>query len=125
VRVGKELLAERGAVPFVHLGLALSVSRALAHERGGATSALWASDAQLSATVGYTLFRFWRPYVAPRVFGGPVFAERGGERIRGSDRYFFSAGLGMAFLLPAGFTIFADGSPLGLRSISAGAAVAF
>ena len=125
LRVGKEVLSERGAVPFIHIGLALSFSRVLAHADGQGTTEVWASDAQFSMVVGYTLFGFWRPYLAPRVFGGPIFMEHDGQRVRGRDRYFFMAGVGMAFLLPAGFTIFVDGSPLGERAISGGLAVAF
>jgi hypothetical protein len=124
-RVAKEVLAERGAIPFIQVGMALSVSRVLAHREGQGTHPMWASDVQISATVGYTLFGFWRLYLAPRAFGGPVFLEHDGATVRGRDRYFFMAGMGMAFLLPAGFTIFVDGSPLGEQAISAGLAFAF
>jgi hypothetical protein len=124
-RVAKEVLSEHGAVPFIDLGLALSFSRVLAHAEGTGTTTMWASDAQFSVVVGYTLFGFWRLYLAPRAFGGPIFMEHDGKQVRGRDRYFVMAGLGMAFLLPAGFTIFVDGSPLGERAISGGLAVAF
>jgi hypothetical protein len=125
VRVGVEVVHERGAIPFLQLGLALSVSRATTHGEGQGTHALWASDAQLSVAAGYTLFDFWRLYLAPRAFGGPIFMHHDGASVRGRDRYFFMAGMGTAFLLPAGFTIFVDGSPLGERAITGGLAYSF
>jgi hypothetical protein len=125
IRAGVELVHERGAIPFLELGLALSVSRATIRGEGQGTHALWATDAQLSLVVGYTLFDFWRLYLAPRAFGGPIFTDHDGAQVRGRDRYFFMAGLGTAFLLPAGITIFVDGSPLGERAITGGLAVTF
>jgi hypothetical protein len=72
--------------------------------------------------VGYTFFDFWRVYLSPRVFGGPVFIDYGSRRLQGRDRYFVQAGMGMSFLLPKGFAIYVDGSPAGEQAITAGAA---
>ena len=84
---------------------------------------LFGTDVRLALTVGYTFFDFWRIYLSPRVFGGPVFIDDGSTRLRGRDRYFVQAGMGMGFLLPKGFTIYIDGSPAGEQAISAGLAL--
>jgi hypothetical protein len=125
VRVDKQLVRERFIIPFISLSLALSFSKATV-TGGDPSSARWiATDARLGVALGYTLFNFWQIYLAPKVFGGPIYWERKGDWQRGRDRYFFQAGVGTAFLLPAGITIFAYGSPLGEQAISAGVAVTF
>lgn len=124
-RVGWRWLAEDGAVPFLNSSVALSFSYSSSEDSVGETDTIIATDARFALTVGYTLFDVWQLYLSPRGFGGPIFWRHGGESVRGRDRYFFQAGLGTAILLPAGFTVFADGSFLGEQAVSAGAAFAF
>ena len=76
----------------------------------------------MGLVAGYTLFDWWRLYLSPRVFGGPVFIDDGETKVQGSDRYFVQAGMGTAFLLPKGITLYVDGSPAGEQAISAGIA---
>ena len=105
-RVENLLLADGGLVPPSRRFLAVHQSH----------------DVQLGLTVGYTLFDVWRLYLAPRVFGGPIFIDAPAERIQGRDRYFVQAGMGMGFILPKGITLYIDGSPAGQQSVSAGLA---
>ncbi len=125
VRAGKRLLQQKGPIPFMNMSLALSFS--MNRVSGGIPEeADWiSSDVRLNLTAGYTLFDFWQLYLSPKLFGGPIFWEQEDGRSQGRDRYFFQAGVGTAFLLPFGLTVFAEGSPLGEQAISAGAALTF
>jgi hypothetical protein len=121
----KRWIDEDGWIPFFSTGIAVSVSGSHLSEPGQDKERLFGTDVRLSLVVGYTFFDFWRVYLAPRAFGGPIFWFKDGQRLQGRDRYFFEAGMGMSFLLPAGITIFIDGSPAGEQAVSAGLAVAF
>lgn len=125
VRGGKLVVEERGAVPFVDLSLTLTFSMSSVSGGGLPTGRLIASDARFSAAIGYTFGGIWRVNISPKIFGGPIFWERDGENIRGSDRYFFQAGIASSVLLPGGWMIFVEGSPLGEQTISGGIAAVF
>lgn len=121
-----QFIEEKGAIPFLSASLAASFSRASFDDNNAARSGyIWGTDVRIGLTVGYTFFDWWRIYLAPRFFGGPVFIDDGTSKVQGSDRYFVQAGMGMAFLLPKGLTIYVDGSPAGEQAISAGLAAFF
>ena len=121
-----QFLTEKGARPFMSASFTASFSRASFEDRAIERNGhIWGTDARFGLTVGYTFFNWWRIYLSPRVFGGPVFIDDGDTRLQGSDRYFVQAGMGMGFLLPKGITLYVDGSPAGEQSISAGIAAFF
>ncbi len=121
-----QFLDEKGAIPFLSASLMASFSRAPFDDRNADRSGfIWGTDVRIGLTVGYTFFNWWRIYLAPRFFGGPVFIDDGTSKVQGSDRYFVQAGMGMAFLLPKGLTIYVDGSPAGEQAVSAGLAAFF
>lgn len=122
LRLAWQVLQEKGARPFLSLSIAFSYSRSKFDGTDTYGGHIWGTDARFALTVGYTFFEFWRVYLSPRVFGGPVFIDDGTDRIQGRDRYFVQAGMGMGFLLPKGFTIYIDGSPAGEQALSAGLA---
>ncbi len=122
LRLTWQLLEEKGPRPFLSISFAASYSRSPFEDTDRIRGHLWATDVQLGLTVGYTLFDVWRLYLAPRVFGGPIFIDAPAERIQGRDRYFVQAGMGMGFILPKGITLYIDGSPAGQQSVSAGLA---
>lgn len=125
IRGGKLVLQEDGAVPFVDLSLAITFSMSSISGGDLPEGRLIASDVRFTAAIGYTFGGVWRVNLSPKVFGGPVFWERDGENVQGSDRYFFQAGISSAIILPGGWLVFVDGSPLGEQAISGGIAAIF
>ncbi len=126
-RFSWQALAEKGARPFVVLSVSLGVTGSGIARSGGspAGGSVLGTDLRLDLTAGYTIARRLRLYVSPRVFGGPIFILRGGTRNQGRDRFFFQVGLGAAILLPAGITVFFEGSPGGEQAISGGVALSW
>jgi hypothetical protein len=122
MHVAWQFLDQKAFRPFMSGSLTASYSRAPFDDGQGRTGFIWGTDVRLGWTVGYTFFHFWSVYLSPRVFGGPVFIDEGDTKIQGRDRYFVQAGMGMAFMLPKGITIYVDGSPAGEQAISAGLA---
>lgn len=118
-------LYERPTRPFV----ALSASAGTALIRGTADdgSAHWWSawDVRGGVMAGKTFARHLVPYLAARVFGGPVFWHRDGARATGSDRYHVTAGVGLTLRLPAHLDVALEAMPLGERSATAGLTARF
>ncbi|HKA91813.1 MAG TPA: hypothetical protein VKE22_29325 [Haliangiales bacterium] len=105
--------------PFVLTGLSLGVSTA----KAGADR-LTAVDARLSVVVGKTFARVLTPYVAGRVFGGPVYWTIAGDSVVGGDSHHYSVGFG-ATLRPGAIDVFAEWMPLGERSVNVGVGWSF
>jgi hypothetical protein len=124
-RVGWRFLDQDGAVPFMIASLTASFTRSAIDHGARSSDVVMASDFRLGLTAGYTLFDVLQVHVSPRVFGGPIFIPGLGGTVRGRDRYFVQIGLGGALLLPAGLTLFVDGSPAGERSLAGGLAISF
>lgn len=83
-------------------------------------------DFRLGAVVGYTFWDVWSPYLAARVFGGPIFWERHGEPVMGTDRYHAQVAIGSSiFFGDSGLALFVDWSPFLEKSFSAGAGWSF
>lgn len=123
---GVRVLEEKKARPFMRLFVATSFSMSHLKNTVGNThkgeEKFVASDVRLGIAVGYTLLENWQVYIAPKIFGGPVFWTHEGETIQGRDRYFFQAGVGSTVVLPAGLSVFVEGSAFGEQMISAGLA---
>lgn len=115
-------LEQKKSVPFAVASLSISFSKVNAENTGAEMNDFLGTDVRLGLTAGYTIKDFFQFYISPKVFGGPIFREKGAERIQGRDRHFIQAGMGVSFLLPKGFAFFINGSPLGEQAIACGAA---
>jgi hypothetical protein len=118
------ILAGEGMDPFLLAALGISVGSALA--RGPTDEAAFtASDARLSLTAGKVFWQGLAPYAVVRVFGGPVFWRRHDESITGTDKYHVQLGLGLLATAGGRTGAFFELIPLGERSASLGANLAF
>lgn len=122
--------AEGGAVdgkPFLMATYTLSF--ALATTQGPAAeapTAYSAFDLRLGLVLGTTIARTFTPYVAARVFGGPIFWSYGGASVTGTDAYKYELGGGLAVSLVKGrLALFVDGSAMGERDVRGGASLSF
>jgi len=84
-----------------------------------------AFDFRIGALVGTTLWKVLSPYAVGRVFGGPVYWTYQGTSVTGTDAHHYQLGAGVTLVLARRFSLFAEGVPLGERSVSAGTAFAF
>ena len=119
------------ARPFVLLTGNLSFSAArttLSTPPGEATAAsvgYEAFDLRLGALVGTTVLRVLTPYAVGRVFGGPIYWKYQGRSVTGTDTHHYQVGAGLTVAVIRRFNLFAEGIPLGERSLSAGTAITF
>lgn len=109
-------LAPDGAVPLVSIGIAAAAAFARA-----AGDSFTSTDLKLAVSAAWPIAQVFAPYLAAAVFGGPIF-YRGG--IRG-DRYHYQAIAGATVVLPGGFDLFLEGSPVGARSLSGGIGLSY
>lgn len=118
-----------GWMPYLIVSGSLSMSGTATSPsdapQSGFHSSLVSMDVSLIATVGKTFFRVLSPYLVGRVFGGPVFWQRGGDVALGTDAYHYQFGVGISVALLQRFDAFIEGAPFGERRLSAGAGVAF
>jgi hypothetical protein len=109
---------------FLVLTSLLSFSAARTRLGSDPTVGYEAFDLRLGAEFGTTLFRVLRPYVPVRLFGGPVYWQYQGESVTGTDTHHYQVGLGLGVALSRRIGLFAEGIPLGERSVSLGLAAA-
>jgi hypothetical protein len=116
---------EQDAWPFALLSLSFAASAASTNPIGSSTSdSLVSTDVRLGMVLGKTVARVLTPYVAARVFGGPIFWTIDGRGTTGTDDYHVQVGFG--FSLTSGRVgAHLDVAPLGERSLAAGCGVAF
>lgn len=117
------VLEQKGAIPFVMIGVSVAASLAVP-DRGG-DDALYALDIRGSVTAGYTLAERFTPYAVVRAFGGPVAYAQDGRTSAGTDIYHFQVGAGFVVGLPGGFDLSAELIPLGEQRVSAGVGYSF
>jgi hypothetical protein len=113
------VIYESESAPFLLLSASLAASRVTSDGGVG----LVAADARASALVGKTFFQAFTPYLAARVFIGPVAWDA--RDATGTDAHHFAIGAGARLQLPGKLDVFFEGVPLGERSLSAGAGIAF
>jgi hypothetical protein len=116
-----------GTKPFVILTANLSFSAASTDLSGGtgAKVSYDAFDLRGGALVGTTLSRVLSPYGVVRAFGGPIYWQYQGQSVTGTDAHHYQVGAGLTVVLARRVDLFAEGVPLGERSLAAGGAVAF
>lgn len=103
----------------------LSASGTATHEDGGGAhhGDLFAIDVKGGVSVGKTFARVVSPYLALRVFGGPVFWDV--ERTPGTDAYHVQPAAGVVVALGRRLALFGEVAPVAERGVSAGASVGF
>jgi hypothetical protein len=117
--------------PFVVLTSNLSFSAArttLTDNTPGATSArvgYQAFDLRVGVLVGTTIARVFSPYAVGRAFGGPIYWQYQGSDVTGTDTHHYQVGAGLTLVVARRLNLFAEGIPLGERSVAAGTALAF
>lgn len=110
---------------FVTLSLAYGMSFAESEDRAtGERERFTASDARFGVMAGITLWERVSPYVAGRVFGGPVGLKQRGRERTGSDRGKVAVGIGVGSSVGRGVTLTTEAMMLGERSAALGVDVA-
>jgi hypothetical protein len=109
-----------GATPFVDLSLYLSTSWAQTVDPDtDAKTDYSATDARLGVRTGWNLYDEYFPYVAARIFGGPVNWEMDGQDVVGNDINHYQIALGVSAQFgPVG--LFVEGAFLGEKALSTG-----
>jgi hypothetical protein len=126
--IGASWRAVPGTKPFVILTSNLSFSTAKTEATGAATGgsvSYSAFDLRLGVLVGTTIARVLSPYAVGRVFGGPVYWAYQGEDVTGTDTHHYQVGAGVTVVAAGRVNVFAEGVPLGERSLAIGSAFAF
>ena len=127
VSLGVEYRARSGATgdPFVDLSLFLGASWAQTVAAGSSQQvSYFAADARLGARAGWNIRGNIFPYVAARVFGGPVNWELDGEDVVGTDIHHYQLALGTAAQIGQ-VGVFVEWAGLGERALSAGLSTAW
>lgn len=120
------VLDDEGALPYVVLtaslgGLSTATEQLVTHARGQYLGV----DFRFGGTVGKTLWGWFSPYAALRVFGGPVLWTVDDEVRVGTDRYHVQGSGGAVFLLPGSVDLFVEASPGGEQGGTAGVGMRF
>jgi hypothetical protein len=109
-----------GWLPFIESSLNVSVSTGALREAQGPRQSWTAVDVRLGATTGWRVAELWVPYVAFRVFGGPVFWSDGTQARVGTDLHHYQLAIGSTFTF-YGVDVFVDwGLPIGEAGLAAG-----
>ena len=124
--VGAAWRIVEGSRPFVVLTSTLSGSFASTRLDGaGPSTGYQAFDLRVGGLVGVTIAEVLKPYAVARVFGGPVFWRYQGAAVTGGDAHHYQIGGGFTVVIARRASLFAEGIPLGERSLAGGAALAF
>lgn len=86
----------------------------------GSRGSFYGVDFRFGATVGETFLDTLSPYLALRLFGGPVLDTESGKTLLGSDKYHVQPALGAVVLVGRGVDLFAEAAPVLERSFSIG-----
>ena len=123
-QIGADYLAFDDGRYFVLLTSGLSFATAQTHLGSDPQVHYTAFDLRLGTEVGVELGQLFRPYLAARVFGGPVFWRYQGEAVTGTDTHHYQIGAGAAVRIGRAWNLFAEGIPLGERAVSIGVGLA-
>ncbi len=109
-----------GYTPFVDLSLFLGVSWTKTVDPGTRIKTdYFAADARFGGRAGWNVNDNTFPYVAARIFGGPVSWELAGEDVKGTDIHHYQVALGVAVQLGP-VAIYSEWAGLGEQALSAG-----
>lgn len=111
--------------PFVLLTGTLAATSARSERADGTAAGTFSAfDARVGATAGYTFADVLSPYLAARVFGGPVSWRYGGAAVTGTDDYHYQPAVG-AVLAYANVDLNVEWAFLGERALSLGLGASF
>jgi len=113
-----------GRAPFVLLSVSIAQSFVRTSLADAPSVSLKATDVRVGATIGRTLGPI-TPFLAARVFGGPVFWTLAGEDVSGTDRAHYQLGVGCSIAIGSSFDAFAEWDYLGERRFAAGVGWSF
>jgi hypothetical protein len=111
--------------PFLQVAATFGFSTVRAVADDGFRHQLTAGDMRVGVLVGKTFLGRLTTFAAARAFAGPVFWHVAGEREVGGDSHHYAFGAGLVLRLPQRIDVFAEAMPVGERSFSVGAGVAF
>ncbi len=117
------LVDEKGAWPFVLGSISAGASAARTASPRGESARFTAYDVRGGLTLGKT-FGPVTPYVAGRIFGGPVLWTQRGQALTGNDKFHYQPALGVVLAL-APIDVSVEWAFAGERALTAGAGVAF
>ena len=127
VAVGLDYRVKQGDGASPHIDMSLTVGATWAKTTAPGTDSLtnyFATDARLGARAGWFAPGNTFPYVAARVFGGPVKWELAGDDVTGTDVNHYQLALGAAGRIgPVG--VFAEWAGVGEQAISVGMSMAW
>ena len=116
---------DRKARPFVLFSASVAASAATTTLRGSDVSnSIVSGDVRLGVTAGKTIAHMLTPYVAARVFGGPILWTYAGQSATGTDAYHYQLGAGFSLALGR-FDLHLELAPLGERDLALGGGFAF
>lgn len=119
VQLSRQWIAPHGQRPFVTTSISASASGA-STEHPAENAAFLSLDLRASMIVGRTFFDVWTPYLAARVFGGPVAWTLDDDDVTGGSRDHYQLGVGSLLALRWGFSLLVDWSMLGDRTFTVG-----
>lgn len=125
--LGVEYLARRidGHAPSIDLSFLLSGTWAeTVDPNSGARASYFATDARLGARATWRLGSSTYPYVAARIFGGPVNWQWAGEDVVGNDIHHYQLAMGAAVQFGS-VAVFVEWAGLGERGAGAGLGTAW
>lgn len=123
--VAHRWFGETGYDWFFVTSLTIGISFAGTTSPAGVKEALTAQDNRIALLLGHSFEKKWNPYLAVRVFGGPVKWTINGQDVTGSDRHHYAIGFGGSYSLGHGVDVMAEGAFFGERSLAAGAGLSF
>lgn len=126
VSLSYRFLDAEGWSPFIDTAFTLAVSHTRLKAVDGSTSPWTALDLRLGASVGWILWEIWAPYIAIRVFGGPVFWRDGDKDRVGTDRHHFQGAVGSVVTFDFGLSVYFEyAPPIGEQGMSGGLSMSF
>lgn len=114
-----------GAIPFVLLSAQLSGLFSSAATLENTRTRYQAFDLRVGAQVGWNVGAGISPFVAARLFGGPISWQLNGQAVIGTDAYHYQLGLGLSAVIARHFDLYIEGVPLGERGAVFGAGWTF
>jgi hypothetical protein len=109
----------RDGGPFVVASLGLSFLHATTQAGPGFPSAgFTAADAFASASAGWPIAGVLSPYLAGKLFGGPVWWHRASGPVTATDAHHYQLAAGVAAALPGKFDLLTEVAPLGERAVT-------
>ena len=117
------LVDERGLWPFLLGTASFGASAARTASAAGESAHFTAYDLRAGLSAGKT-FGPATPYVAARVFGGPVLWTQHGQSLTGTDKYHYQTAVGLV-LSKKPIDFFGEWAFLGERGVVAGMGLSF